>query len=61
MNCTRDGGGVLLERVKTTMFRLLKNPLLTLFILEPAAIKIIWLRERDQKFLQAGLLPTTAL
>ncbi len=28
MNCTQDGGGALLKRMKTTMLRLLKNPLL---------------------------------
>ncbi len=40
MNCTRDGGGVLLEQVKTMMLQLLKNLLLTPFRIIPL---ILWL------------------
>ncbi len=54
MNCSCDGGGGLLERVKTTMLRLLKNLLFCCchdrFISELSAFKITWLQARDRYY-----------
>ncbi len=54
MNCSCDGGGGLLERVKTTTLRLLKNSLFCYchdrFISELSAFKITWLRAWDRYY-----------
>ncbi len=43
MNCNCNGGGALLEQVKTTTLRLLKNPLFAPVKITPRSAHILWL------------------